>query len=96
MQNQGPVVQNFVSLKTSSLGPQLVTKCRLRKQIHCYFLLLKKCENHLHCIRFSHFFFQQKSVFAFEVDIHVYNQSFNDSVKLTEFLTAGPCSFKIL
>ena len=40
---QGPVVQNFVSL-TSLLRPQLISKCRLHKQIHCYFLLIK-CEH---------------------------------------------------
>ena len=37
---QGPVVQNFVSLSLD-----LLSKCRLHKQIH-YFLLMK-CENFL-------------------------------------------------
>ena len=42
-QGLGPVVQSMLSI------------CQLNYQIHCYFLL-EKCENLLHCKRFSHFF----------------------------------------
>ena len=42
-----PVVQSIVSL-TISLRHKLVKQISAKVQIHCYFLLKKKCENPLH------------------------------------------------
>ena len=50
----GPVVQSIISL-TMSLRRQLV-KYMWTKLSNTLLLLLKKCENLLHCKRFSHFF----------------------------------------
>ena len=50
---QGPVVQSIVSL-TKSLRGHLV-KCIPTTLSNTLLFLLKKCENLLHCKRFSHF-----------------------------------------
>ena len=60
-----PVVQSIVSLTTSSRH-QLVKymPTKLSNTLLFIFSFLKKCENLLHCKRFSHFFNKNNSVFV--------------------------------
>ena len=59
----GPVVQSIVSLTTSLRRLLIKYMLTIYKQIHCNFLL-EKCENLLHCERFSHFSRKKCSVFV--------------------------------
>ena len=74
--NQGPVVQNFVSL-TLLLSPKFVIYISTLNA-NTLLLLLKKCENPskkcknpLQCKGFSHFSTKNNSVFAYVVGIYL-------------------------
>ena len=60
---------SYPKLTTSLVNVSLRFKT-LTLQIHCYFLL-EKCENHLHCKRFSHFYNKNNSGFDNVVGIYL-------------------------
>ena len=64
--DQGPVVQNL----TTSLANVSLKFLTLISNIRQYFLL-KKCEKHLQCKSFSHFFNKNISVFGYKVVKHL-------------------------
>ena len=54
------------------------------------FFVEKKCENLLHCKRFSHFFNKNTSVFENVVSIDLTNLRLNNVVRLTYTLNNWP------
>ena len=58
----GPVVQSIVSLTTSLRGH--FVKYKPNKLSNTLLFFVGKCENLLHCKRFSHFFNKNNSVFV--------------------------------
>ena len=61
---QGPVVQNIVSLMSLLRGQ--IVKCSTTLLLNTLTYFVEKCEKHLQCKTFKHFF-QQKNISLYKI-----------------------------